>query len=631
MKAESPGDIHYGSFLLKKAWRIIPSWFVVTCVFYFACAWFMIPEDRLAICNTASRSAFFAADFYIDSRYDYFNQTAHQNLFLHYWYLSITCQMYIILPLLVMGLLRWFGKKTVVAVLAVIGLLSLALYVLTTNMQVPEGIRSALLAGTGMKTTYYHLLPRLWEILAGGAILLLPAWAEKRRLRMALETLSVAGLIFSFYWYATGSPKVYLAVLCAILFIRYGGEGPVSRLLAWRPFQWVGTISFSLYLWHWPIMAAWKYVSMGQIAWWDELCMVLLSFLLAYIAWRLVERLKMPKPTSRLLTIGVCVAPLLLMLFFAVGLRPYYKSIRASVSDGLVGKGLMSEMKAEIAAVPADDKLLVNFPSAQYSVRPSYIGTDEGVAPSFLLIGDSHAIHSFHGMHRYCSGKGLRGITLNNSIIPFWWCYWCYEDNTAYWNEARADALLEYIRQQPDVQYVFITLRWQTRLFGTPAESGGETMDWREMKSLSQEGQDAIRAAGLRETCRRITETGKRVVLLAAVPDFPSDRSPYSVARRTELLTGKKAPECLVPVEQHRAASRYSDMFRQLVNEGHAWAVIDCAEALRQGDVYRTLNDAGDFLYSDTTHLTYAGSLLVGRYVMQEWERLRREDPPRED
>ncbi len=624
MTAEVPGEVHYGSFLLKKAWRIIPSWFIVTCVFYFGCAWFMIPEDRLEICNTACRSAFFAADFYIDSRYDYFNQNAHQNLFLHYWYLSITCQVYILVPLVVM-LLRFCSRKAATIAAGLIGVLSLCLYVLTCTPQVPVEIRQAFLAGTGMKTAYYHLLPRLWEILAGGAVLLLPVWQEKTRLRKLLGTVGMVGIVSSFYLYATGSPQVYLAVVSTMLFIRYGGEGWVSRLLSWRPIQWLGTISFSLYLWHWPIMAAWKYVKLGEITWCDELSMLLLSIMFGVMAWRWIESLKMPKSSSRLMLCMRCL-PILMMLFFAVGTRPYYKGVRSSVQSGLKGKGLLPEMVAEIMSQPQDEELVKGFLSRVHKDVPAYIGTNGEVAPSFLLIGDSHSTHSFHGLHRYCREHGIRGIFYNNTVIPFWGCYWSYKDNSSYWDETKAEALMEYLNQHPNIKCVFAALLWQTRLYGSPAEVGGETMDWREMRILSHEEQNAIREDGLREMCRRIAETGRRVILLEDVPKLPANITPYRLAEKVKLLRGEEPPEYLVPVHLHKKASGYAEFFRRLVDEGVVWASIDCAEALRRGDFYRTRNDEGEYLYSDGNHLTYAGSELVGSYIMQEWERMVRED-----
>ncbi len=621
LKAQSASDIHYGSFVLKKSWRILPSWFVVSVIFCISSAWFMIAPDRLDVINTAYRSAFFATDYFIDRLYDYFNQQAHQNLFLHYWYLSITCQMYLLIPLLLMLLLRFCSRRGMAVVLGLIGLLSLAFYVLTTTLQVPESIRFALLEATGMKTTYYHLLPRLWEVLAGGLILLLPAWPEKPRLRALLETLATLGIVLPFFLCETGSSQVYMAALSAILFIRYGGSGPVSRLLAWRPLQWVGTISFSLYLWHWPIMAGWKYVCMGEVHWYDEVGMVLASLLLAALSWRLVEQLKMPRGTTRA---AVCarLLPLLLLLGFVGGIYPYYKSIKNSRLDAMRGQGVMKELKDNLDARPHAEGMLQGYPVEAMGKMPVYIGSESTAEPSFILLGDSHATHSFFGMDRYCNEHGLRGLTPNCSLFPLWWCY-----RESLWNEEKAEGLLSYLRAHPCIKYVFIIMLWENRLCGTPQDNGGPTLDWRGMKSLSLAEQRRLREEGLAEICRRFRELGIRVVLLADVPRLPAKMSPYQFALKQKMLRGIEDHEYLIPAAQHEsAAAPYTRVLRRMVDEGLAWALIDSAAPLRQGDAYRTRNDEGQFLYSDDNHLTYAGSNLVGGYIMEEWQRLLREE-----
>ncbi len=622
LKAQGPGDIHYGSFLLKKAWRILPPWLAVTCVFCIGSAAFMLPLDRVEICNTAMRSAYFGGDFYIDHLYDYFNQNAHNNLFLHFWYLSITCQMYIVLPLVVMLLLWLLPRKGVGVALGLLGLLSLVFYVLVTTPQVPEWLRYGLLHGTGMQTAYYHLLPRLWEIIAGAAVLLLPAWQGRHWLRVLLESVGAVGVVASFFLFETGSTQVYMAAVCTVLFIRYGGEGWVARLLSWRPFQWVGSISFSLYLWHWPIMAGWKYVRLGEIFWYDELGMVLLSLLMGYLSWRWIESLRMPKPSTRAGAV-LRYLPVLLLLLFLAGIRPYYKSIRAAAEQWSYGKGMVNEVLVDISRRPVEEALRKGFPNKLFSRFPTSIGADKSITPDFLLLGDSHSTHCFLGMERYCTEHGMRGVFFNNHVTPFWWCY---KDNLSPWNPAMAEGFMEYLRQHPELEYVFFSTLWWDRLYETDSKNSGVTMDWREMRFMKLEDQIVLREAGLRETCRRLTEMGRKVVLLTDIPQLPSRPSPYERWLKVKMLTGKEAPEYLTPISVHKEKeSRYAALFHQMVKEGVVWAVIDSAEALRRGDAYATRNEQNEFLYYDNNHLTTAGSMIVGAYIMDEWKRLRQE------
>ncbi len=623
LRAETPGDVHYGSYLLKKSWRILPSWLAVAIIFCVGSKGYLLPLDRVDICSTALRGAFFGADFYIDNLYNYFNPNAHNNLFLHFWYLSITCQMYIILPLLVMLLLCLRSRRLLVAALAVIGLLSFALWVLTTSALLPEAARTGLLKSFGMKSSYYHLLPRLWEVLLGGAVLLLPAWQNRRGLRMLIETLAIAALVASYFCFETGSPQVYTAVIASLLFIRYGGEGPVSRALSWRPVQWIGTISFSLYLWHWPIMAGWKYIVLGQIAWYDEVGMVLLSLALGGTAWALIERLKMPKGST---VWAACLrfAPLALLILFAVSVRPYYKSIRTESNDSVRAQGLLMELVRQFDAEEKTPELMRGLKPGLFEKLPVYIGKDVDAQPSFFLIGDSHASHCYLGMRKYCEENGLKGILFSQIVTPFWYCR---KTEQAEWDEEKAEAVMEYIRQHPELETVFIGMLWEPRLHGSRAQTGGVTYDWRKMSSLSAKESADLRDEGLRETCRRLTAMGRKVVLLADVPTLPYRPSPYEQWLKVKMLTGKDCPEYLVPVAQHKAEQkRCAELFAGIVEEGAALGVIDCAEPLRDGEHYRTRNDDNQFYFYDHNHLTTLGSERVYAYVMSEWQRLLRED-----
>ncbi len=623
MKAEKSQDIHYGSFLLKKAWRIIPSWLLVSCVFCLLGAMFMLAADGANSYLTAAASSIFLADYLIDLRYDYFNPNAHDNLFLHYWYLSITVQMYLVIPLLLILSLKFLSKKLTVVLLALLAALSLCFYGVTTSLHLPAYVREGILGAVGMRTAYYHLLPRLWEILAGGAVLLLPDWRDRPGLRLTLESLGAVGLIASFFCFKTGSAQVYPAVLSTILMLRYGGDGWFSRILSLRPVQWIGTISFSLYLWHWPIMVAWKYATLGDITPRDEWGMVVLSFLLAALAWRYVEQLKMPQPSS-LVKRCACFMPIAVLPVFCVASGKYYLHTRQQVAQAMPGND--SDVAKYANSRPRDEALLEGFEQGSFERLPSYIGNTQGVAPSFLLMGDSHSRHLYMGLEHYCNYHHQRGVFLNNSVSPYWWCYKFSSSGSASWDERKAEALLAYLKAQPCVKYVFIAQSWHMQLYGTSTELLADTTDWRTMEKLNQGEQDRLREEGLRETCRRLSEMGARVVLLADTPRLPSEPVPYPHWFRMKKIYNHTPEPCKISLQQHgQREARYNDLFRNLKEEGVVWGIIDCAEPLRDGEHYR-IQQGDDFFFYDNNHLSLSGSILVADYVMKEWERMKQAD-----
>ena len=78
-------------------------------------------------------------------------------------------------------------------------------------------------------------------------------------------------------------------VIGTALLIRYGQSGWVSQMLSCRPFVLTGKISYSLYLWHWPVIVFWRYVAYDRLSFDDYIGMFLLSLLLGYLSWRFIE------------------------------------------------------------------------------------------------------------------------------------------------------------------------------------------------------------------------------------------------------------------------------------------------------------------------------------------------------
>ncbi len=629
MKVESAGDFHYGQFLIRKAWRILPSWFVVTIAVCVAGALLMNYMHFGGALKTARYSAVFLADYQIDKSGNYFNELVQQNPLLHLWYLSITEQLYLLAPLLMLLLTFLHSRALKLIILFAAGALSLAYYVLTTTAGIisPE-TQISMLSALGYQMTYYHLIPRAWEIMAGGLVLLLPAFETRRLLRALLSLAALTGLILSFFLYETSSPHVYLTVACALLLIKYGDAGLCGWLLNRRLIQALGTISFSVYLWHWPVMVFWKYLRFDKPGLWDEVGMLTLSLILGTLAWWAIERLKMPKGEGKR---GAWARYGLLFTLpavfgLAIGGKHYFRDSMPSYS------------RSEVPPFKEDPEVLRGFPdtsadNAIYHTPPRTIGNAEAAdqIPFFLLMGDSHGYHLYDGLYEQCREHQVRGVMLNNSVAPYWNVHRVtktYGDAT--WTPEKADALLHYLQEHPELRYVLIVQRWDHRL----TVSQETDHDWRTGASLRDlEAFSAATSEGLRETCRQLQALGRKVILLGSTPVFDHP-SPMDEWNRCSKL-GLPMPERSISREEH--ANRQSHTWKllhQLQEEGLA-TCIDLAEPLRAGDSYPARMD-GEFLYVDTNHLSRAGSERTGKFLLpqllemaqKDGVQLRRENAP---
>lgn len=170
----------------------------------------------------------------------------------HYWSLSVEEQFYLLWPALLVGLWVWQkrrgspGSRTkVLGGLALVSGVSLALGVV--------------LAASNSTLAFYATFTRIWEFGAGAALAVLPRWKAHPGLRACVSWAGLAGLTISFLlisdqmafpgWVAVVPVASTVAIIVAGL---PNTQWAPSRLFRSPPVQWLGDISYSLYLWHWP-------------------------------------------------------------------------------------------------------------------------------------------------------------------------------------------------------------------------------------------------------------------------------------------------------------------------------------------------------------------------------------------
>jgi peptidoglycan/LPS O-acetylase OafA/YrhL len=196
---------------------------------------------------------------------DYFTQDTQQNFFLHYWSLSIEEQFYFIWPALLLGVSwlcgRWLAPAHRPRVLMMLCLVIAALCFGLGEYWVQDSRQQA--------GVYFFSIPRFGEMALGAFIALAPApRVNAPRVLDALSLLGVTLLLGSFVLLAERPyPGLHALAPCAgaILLIRYGQTTAaepslMARCLSWRPLVGIGLISYSLYLWHWPVLAIARFI-----------------------------------------------------------------------------------------------------------------------------------------------------------------------------------------------------------------------------------------------------------------------------------------------------------------------------------------------------------------------------------
>ncbi len=300
--------IRLGAFWGRRARRLLPALFLVL----IAVALYAVVNGRFSSPTTggaaidleglrgdALATLLYVANWHaIFSHQSYFAQFSTPSPLQHTWSLAIEEQFYLVWPLVIVGLLKWSPKRwrSVGLGLCIAGVLASA-----TAMAVlyhPGGDPSRV---------YYGTDTRAFDLLAGAAVAFLVANRPQPgpRARALLHRAAIPAVaILAVFWFtagtATGMPTTLMfwggflgcAVLAAVIIadVRQLDRGALGTVLAVRPLGWIGTISYGLYLWHWPIFVYLNSARTGLSGAELDLARVGLTFAVASASYYLVER-----------------------------------------------------------------------------------------------------------------------------------------------------------------------------------------------------------------------------------------------------------------------------------------------------------------------------------------------------
>ena len=311
-------EFEEGNFSLVTFWerrirRILPALTVVVLVTLVA-GWFLyLPEDFESVGKSGVAQALLVSNVFFWQQEGYFSPGSDTKPLLHLWSLAVEEQFYLLFPLLLIFLARYKG---------------FSLSKIMASLAVGSFAFSVMGSYSNPEATFYLLPTRAWELMAGTLLAMLRGRLSIRPLwREAGGWLGLGLVCYSILFYNRETRFPGLAALppCLGAFLIIASSEAkrslVGRILAFKPVVAVGLISYSLYLWHWPVLVFSKYLSKyGQSA---RLRVVLLaaSIGLAILTWKYVEtpfrkRQILPRRSQVFGFAGVSMSALLILGVF---------------------------------------------------------------------------------------------------------------------------------------------------------------------------------------------------------------------------------------------------------------------------------------------------------------------------
>ncbi len=415
-------DLKAGEFSLVKFYerrcrRIVPPLVVMSLVVG-ALAWvYLIPPDFTKFGRSLAAMASLWANVFFYKTSDYFDAESLTKPLLHTWSLSVEEQFYLAFPLL----LALIWKKARAFLPLVLGLLAGLSLILSAVMLArdPEGV-------------FYLLQYRAWELLVGAAVAALPdirPWSRPAATAASLAGLGLLLIPAVTYDSLTAFPGPAALPPClgtALLIFIHGpgfAVSPVGRLLASRPLVGLGKISYSLYLWHWPLLVLPQYVQGRPLTGAESLGWLALAVALSILSWRLVERPVREKKVlaCRRPLFAVTVAALIMLAVagrvvktndgFPERLTPQARFFAEAARD------FDAEREKKRYSIKSAPKLVaLAAENPHYSLL--HLGVPGAWPPDFLLLGDSHSRAWVPALDALSRQYGVSGAFFNVPGLP---------------------------------------------------------------------------------------------------------------------------------------------------------------------------------------------------------------------
>lgn len=601
-------DFSIAQFYERRFRRILPALTVVITISLATGSLLLHPNTLIDLGKSAIATTLFSSNilFYFES--GYFDGPAELKPLLHTWSLAVEEQFYIFFPLLLVLIAR-AGTRHYLKWLVVLGSLSFVACVLGTNVNASGA---------------FYLIPaRAWELFMGSILALhaLPI-PKGRHIRELLSISGITLIAVGIFRYTSGTHFPGIAATmptigtALIIYSGFGGQTFISNILSQRPLVFIGLISYSLYLWHWPVMVYTRYYSIVELNTVQTGVMLAVILILSILSWRYVEtpfrKKKLLASRHSLLTTSLVVSLAILcgglVLVVKDGLPDRYEN---TVADNPGGTDSEWEYWTSCEGVT---KRINN------NQELCDIGMPEG-EPSFILWGDSHAKALASGVDLSAKTLGVRGKIATQSACPPLLSIErphrtsCYEFN---------QVVLREISNSPRIKTVILAARWALSTTGTryKQESGSPVrlVDLQSPSNMDLSNRSLFEI-GLMRTVDRLHSLGKNVVLVMPVPEIGFDVPSTNFISE---ITGRNVSVIISPTtaEYTQRIRDVTFVFAKIMKD-YQIQIVNPASYLCKEDYCRVI-DQGTLLYRDDDHLSTFGS----RYISQIFDIIFREIVP---
>lgn len=536
-------------FYARRIKRIFPALFVVIVLSSLVATFLLVPETYTNFMKSARYASAQLANFFFSQEVDYFSEGFSGQPLLHTWSLGVEEQFYLFWPLLIFLCFRFFNRskapdsvlpaspppvltvsnktdpstkmragnikkavnKKIAGVLLLIFLISsLACYVL---------------AVTEYNLAFYMFYTRAFEFCVGGfiALRIMPE-PETKAANLLIGTVGIVLLFFSFIFIKEeflGRPFLQGGILIpcvgsALLIYANWRRSIINRMLATRLPASIGKISYSLYLYHWPVIIFYKiFINTIEIGLYASVGIIIVSFVLSILSYLLVEQ---PARKSGFSDRCIIIMAVLAIIGFALlfnSLEEYDTAPWRITRYDTESQDTPTLQYAEECRETRGDALWF------YKCRQ----TAEAETPIIALVGDSHAPHFLLSLTKWAGKNGYNVKYLGNAGCPMLLGdihikQRMFDDKYRKQCEKSLVIFETGIVEDPRVEFVLVAQRFDLYDDGKAYGSDSRKISFRDSDGKIVEDHTRYYREQLAYTVNRIRQAGKNMVILKQVPIF---------------------------------------------------------------------------------------------------------------
>jgi peptidoglycan/LPS O-acetylase OafA/YrhL len=390
-------------FYTRRIRRLYPA-LVVTVLVTLAAAFFLLfPSELEKTARGAIATVFYVSNIFFYEKINYFTVGEIRPL-LHTWSLAVEEQYYLTFPLLLV-LLHRFARRAILPALFLIAACSLGLAEYLTRVDA--------------SAAFYWSPPRFWEFMAGSLVVFLPHRPLRRPIAEGAALFGLAAILVAILAFTPTSPVPGLLALlpvCGAALVIYVGQQrglAAAALLSLPPMRFVGRISYSLYLVHWPLIVLTEATYQAGLVLPTQIWLLCASILLAWLSYRYIELpvRRLPLPAYRPKMLAFCAASTLAILITGAALH-WTSGFRGRFPER--SRHLIAYLDYKTAHQFRSGICLINAGAERLDERfneARCLRRTNLDRPHVLLIGDSHAAQYYQALRHAFPRVDIAQIT----------------------------------------------------------------------------------------------------------------------------------------------------------------------------------------------------------------------------